>query len=108
MRASASGRNRSQWEALAERGRQILPSAPYTIQLELVCELSSLEEAWKYDRGAMWIVAAEHRGRSCFRVFWGRYASIEEARLAKESIPRFFFTRTNHPAVVSPRASLLP
>jgi len=56
----------------------------------------------------MWIVAAEHRGRNCFRVFWGRYVSIEEARLAKESTPRFFFTRTNHPAVVSPRASLLP
>jgi len=106
--ASASGRNRSQWEALAEQGRQILPSAPYTIQLELVCELSSLEEAWKYNRGEMWIVAAEHRGRNCFRVFWGRYASIEEARLAKESVPRFFLTRTNHPAVVSPRASLLP
>jgi len=106
--ASASGRNRSQWEALGEQGRQILPSAPYTIQLELVCELSSLEEAWKYNRGEMWIVAAEHRGRNCFRVFWGRYASIEEARLAKESTPRFFFTRTNHPAVVSPRASLLP
>ena len=105
---SASGRNRSQWEALGEQGRQILPSAPYTIQLELVCELSSLEEAWKYNRGEMWIVAAEHRGRNCFRVFWGRYASIEEARLAKESTPRFFFTRTNHPAVVSPRASLLP
>jgi septal ring-binding cell division protein DamX len=106
--ASASGRNRSQWDALAEQGRQILPSAPYTIQLELVCELSSLEEAWKYNGGEMWIVAAEHRGRNCFRVFWGRYASIEEAQLAKESVPRFFFTRTNRPAVVSPRASLLP
>ena len=53
-------------------------------------------------------VAAEHRGRSCFRVFWGRYATLDEARRAKESVPRFFFTRTNHPAVVSPRASLLP
>jgi hypothetical protein len=106
--ASASGRSRSQWEALAEQGRQILPGAPYTIQLELVCELSSLEEAWKYNAGEMWIVAAEHRGRSCFRVFWGRFGTLEEARLAKESVPRFFFTRTNRPAVVSPRASLLP
>jgi hypothetical protein len=103
-----SGRTRSQWEALAERGRQLLPSAPYTIQLELVCELSSLEEAWKYDRGAMWIVPAEHRGRSCFRVFWGRYQSIEAARRAKDSVPRFFFTPTNQPAVVSTRTRLLP
>ncbi|HEX9305804.1 MAG TPA: DUF4388 domain-containing protein [Thermoanaerobaculia bacterium] len=106
--ASASGKSRSKWEALAERGRQIVPSAPYTIQLELVCELSSLDEAWKYDRGAMWIVPAEHRGRRCFRVFWGRYATIQEAQIAKESVPRFFSTRTNRPALVSPRASLLP
>ena len=106
---AASDRGRSRWESLAERGRATLPAAPFTIQLELVCELSSLEEAWKYDRGGtMWIVAAEHSGRSCFRVFWGRYATLPEARRAKESAPRFFFTQTNHPAVVSPRASLLP
>ena len=39
---------RSRWESLAERGRATLPAARFTIQLELVCELSSLEEAWKW------------------------------------------------------------
>jgi len=55
----------------------------------------------------MWLAPAEHRGRPCFRVFWGRYADLDEARRAKASVPRFFFTPTNHPVVVSTRAALL-
>ena len=106
-RPVTSGRTRSQWDDLAERGRRLPPRARYTIQLELACEISSLEEAWKYNRGAMWIVPAEYRGRSCFRVFWGRYPSIEAARRAKGAVPRFFFTPTNHPAVVSTGPALL-
>jgi septal ring-binding cell division protein DamX len=106
------GRTREEWLALAERDQRVLqqePRARYTIQLELVCELPSLEEAWRYDRrGAMWLASAEHRGRPCFRVFWGRYASLDEARRATESVPRFFFTPTNRPTVVSTRAALLP
>jgi hypothetical protein len=80
----------------------------YSIQLELVCELPSLEEAWRYDRGgAMWLLAADHRGRECFRVLWGSYETLDQARSAKGSVPRFFFTPTNQPTIVSRRA-LLP
>jgi hypothetical protein len=108
-RAPAAGRR--QWLARAERDRTLLqrdPHAPYTIQLELVCELSSLEEAWKFDRrGAMWLLTTSHRGRECFRVFWGHYATLDEAHAAKASVPRFFFTATNQPAVVSTRSALL-
>ena len=98
--------------ALAERDRILAeqqPGARFTIQLELVCELPSLAEAWKFDReGEMWLAPADHRGRPCFRVFWGRYADLESARRAKTSVPRFFFTPTNHPTVVSTRPALLP
>jgi hypothetical protein len=74
-----------------------------------VCELDSLAEAWRFDRGGeMWLAAAEHRGRTCFRVFWGRYPDLESARRGRESVPRFFFTATNHPTLVSTRAALLP
>jgi uncharacterized protein DUF4388 len=109
---AAPGRTRADWLALAERDRLRLGSQPgalFTIQLELVCELPSLADAWRYDRrGQMWLAPAEHRGRSCFRVFWGRYADLDSARRAKSTVPRFFFTPTNHPAVVSTRAALLP
>jgi hypothetical protein len=109
---AASGRTRAEWLALAERDRLLLqqqPHALFSIQLELVCELPSLTEAWRFDRrGEMWLAPAEHGGRPCFRVFWGRYLDLDSARRAKSSVPRFFFTPTNHPAVVSTRAALLP
>lgn len=110
--AAASVATRAEWLTLGERHRRLLerqPSALFTIQLELVCELPSLTDAWRFDRGGeMWLAPAEHRGRPCFRVFWGRYAELDEARRARASVPRFFFTPTNHPVVVSTRAALLP
>jgi hypothetical protein len=109
--AIAPPAGRREWLARAERDRRALARARrtrFTIQLELVCELPSVEEAWRYDRGGrMWLLVAEHRGRECFRVFWGRYATVEEARAAKSSVPRFFFTPTNVPAVIATRP-LLP
>jgi septal ring-binding cell division protein DamX len=109
--AGAVPRDRRGWLERAESDRRALAesrSMQYTIQLELVCELPSLEEAWNYDRGrAMWLLVSTHRGRECFRVLWGRYATLEAARSAKASVPRFFFTPTNQPTVVSAR-SLVP
>ncbi len=107
-----SGRTHAEWLARAERDRLLLqqqPNSPFTIQLELVCELPSLTEAWRFDRGGeMWLAPVEHEGRPCFRVFWGHYPDLESARRAKSTVPRFFFTPTNHPVVVSTRPALLP
>ncbi len=109
---ATSGRTRAEWMARAERDRLLLqqqPNSPFTIQLELVCELPSLADAWRFDRGGeMWLAAVEHEGRPCFRVFWGHYPDLESARRAKSTVPRFFFTPTNHPVVVSTRPALLP
>jgi len=55
----------------------------------------------------MWLMTASHRGRTCFRVFWGRYGSLEEARAAMSTVPPFFFTPTNRPVVVSTSEALL-
>ncbi|MEO8348928.1 MAG: DUF4388 domain-containing protein [Acidobacteriota bacterium] len=107
----AAPSTRDAWLALAARDRRRLASDPrnrFSIQLELVCELPSLEEAWVYDRqGSMWLLTASHQGRTCFRVFWGRYRTLEEARAALGSVPRFFFTPTNRPVVVSTGGALL-
>jgi len=108
---SAAPRTRGAWLALAERDRRHLASDSrirFSIQLELVCELPSLEEAWVYDRqGAMWLLTASHQGRTCFRVFWRRYRTLDEARAGKSSVPAFFFTPTNRPVVVSTSGALL-
>ena len=109
---SAAPGSREAWLAHAERDRRLLASDPntrFTIQLELVCELPSLDEAWVHDRaGRMWLLPAAHEGRPCFRVFWGRYRTLEEARAGKSTVPAFFFTPTNRPVVVATGAALLP
>jgi hypothetical protein len=99
---------RSEWLARAQADRRKLDAdrrIRYAIQLELVCEMPSLTEAWKHDRpsGSMWLLKVSHGGRDCFRVLWGRFPSIEAARRAKSGIPPFFTTATNHPAVVAVR-----
>jgi hypothetical protein len=95
------------WAARAAADRRRLEGdrrTRYAIQLELVCEAASLEEAWRHDRGqAMWLLTVTHEGRECYRVFWGRYPTLEAARKAKPGIPSYFVTSRNHPAVVSVR-----
>jgi septal ring-binding cell division protein DamX len=99
--------SREGWARRAESDRKRLASdkrTRYAIQLELVCEVESLREAWKHDRGkAMWLLPVAHGGRDCFRVFWGRYPSLDAAKKGKTGIPPYFTTARNHPAVVAVR-----
>jgi septal ring-binding cell division protein DamX len=109
----AAAPDRAKWARRAERDARRARAdrrARYTVQLELVCEIASLEDAARYDRpaGSMWVAAAQHGGRTCFRVLWGRYPTLEAARRAKERVPAFFTTPRNRPAVVGIRQSLLP
>ncbi|HYB52233.1 MAG TPA: DUF4388 domain-containing protein [Thermoanaerobaculia bacterium] len=105
--AEAAPESREAWVRRAERDRRRLESdrrTRYAIQLELVCEVASLQEAWRHDQGQMmWLLAVSHGGRDCFRVFWGRYASIDAAKKGKAAVPSYFVTSRNHPAVVSVR-----
>jgi hypothetical protein len=99
---------RTVWLERAFRDRKRLESekkTQYAIQLELACEVPSLAEAWKHEApaGSMWLLTSTHGGRDCFRVLWGRYGSLEQARRAKSGIPAFFVTPSNHPAIVAVR-----
>ena len=99
---------RRKWLERAERDRKRLQSerrTAYAVQLELACEVPTLEKAWTYDRpvGSLWLLTSPHGGRTCFKVLWGRYGSLEAARRAKSGIPSFFSTGGNRPAVVAVR-----
>jgi hypothetical protein len=100
--------SREEWIRRAERDRARYSAgrgSRYTIQLELACELPTLSDAWKRDQpaGTMWLLTTPYRGRVCFRVLWGHFATKAEAVRAKATIPGFFVTPENHPAVVSVR-----
>ena len=96
------------WIARAESDRRALSkrrNVRYAVQLELACEIPTLENAWNWDKppGTMWLLTTSYRGRTCFRVMWGRFVSLPEAREAKARVPGFFVAPGNRPAVVSVR-----
>jgi len=77
----------------------------YAVQLELACELPTLEKAWAWDKppGTMWLLTTSYRGRTCFRVLWGWFGGLPEAREAKARVPEFFLGPGNRPMVVAVR-----
>jgi uncharacterized protein DUF4388 len=105
---AAGALSRDDWLRRAEQHRQSLSKQPgvrYAIQLELACEVPTVERAWNWDRPSrtMWVLATPYRGRTCFRVLWGRFRSLEEAKAAKVRVPAFFTDGRNRPVVVSVR-----
>jgi hypothetical protein len=93
------------WEALARAGRQTFdhPGAHrYAIQLELACEESTLQKAFAADPGRrqIWVAPYSFRGRSCYRVLWGKYRDLGSAKAAKAAVPEIFSRDGNRPAVV--------
>jgi hypothetical protein len=103
--SSARPRSRQGWLERAERDQKTAASdrgAHFTVQLELACEVPSLSEAFAHDRpaGSMWLAPTSFRGRTCFRVLWGRYPTREAAESGLAGAPRFFSTPRNRPMVV--------
>jgi septal ring-binding cell division protein DamX len=95
----------SRWSELARRGARELASPGrrrYCVQLELACEESTLERAYRAPgaSGRIWIAPYDLRGRACYRVLWGRFASLEEARRARARVPAMFLEGRNRPAVI--------
>jgi hypothetical protein len=93
------------WDALARAGRRTFdhPGAHrYAIQLELACEESTLHKAFAADPGRrqIWLAPFSYRGRSCYRVLWGKYRDLDSAKAAKSSVPEMFSRDGNHPTVV--------
>ncbi len=106
LRPTIAGRK--PWLDRAEAGRKRLASEPntrYAIQLLLACEVPTLEDAFRHEQpaGSMWLLTTDHKGKTCFKVLWGRFGSVEEARKAKEIVPSHFVSSSNRPAVVGVR-----
>jgi septal ring-binding cell division protein DamX len=106
--SSRAESTRADWARRAERDRESLSrrrDVRFAVQLELACEVETLQKAWNWDRpsGTIWLLPTSYRGRGCFRVLWGRYASLAQAREARKRVPEFFTAPGNRPTVVSVR-----
>lgn len=106
--AAAAPPQRKPWLDRAEASRRRLAAEPdtrFAVQLLLACEVPTLEDAFRHERpaGSMWLLATDHKGRTCFKVLWGRFGTVEEARKAKDAVPSHFVSSSNRPAVVAVR-----
>ncbi|HKS22983.1 MAG TPA: SPOR domain-containing protein, partial [Thermoanaerobaculia bacterium] len=84
--AAANDPTRAKYDALAQQ-MAADPVGAYTVQFELVCETASITKAMAAGRSSVWWVATSYRGRPCYRVFWGRFATREEALKAAAEVP---------------------
>jgi hypothetical protein len=91
---------RARYDAMAKEYMGEARSVPYTVQFVLVCETSSVTQAREVGGANVWFVPVEFRGRSCFRVFWGRFQSEAEAQAAIPEIPERL--RESRPVVIQP------
>ena len=62
-------------------------SARFTIQVELVCQQSSLRKATEIGGANVWSAPITYRGQQCHRVFWGRFGTRAEAEAATSQVP---------------------
>lgn len=71
-------------------------------QVAFVCQESSLSAARAAGGSEVWTMPVVRDGRTCHRVFWGRFDSRDAARAARNGLPVYF--RETSPILVSPRS----
>jgi septal ring-binding cell division protein DamX len=76
----------SRYDAMA-RQYAANPTGNYTIQIQILCDPSNLEKAIRAGGDQVWFVPQTIGSRSCYRVFWGRYATEQEAQNALALVP---------------------
>jgi hypothetical protein len=88
-------------ERYAAMAREFAANATgnFTIQFAIVCEPSNVTKALDTGGTNVWFVPITIKERSCFRLFWNRYATREEAERGLQNLPAGL--RESRPAVVS-------
>jgi septal ring-binding cell division protein DamX len=63
------------------------PEGNFTVQVQILCDPANVEKAMRQGGGNVWFVPQTIKGRSCYRVFYGRFATREEATRAMATVP---------------------
>ncbi|HEX8154618.1 MAG TPA: hypothetical protein VF698_15905, partial [Thermoanaerobaculia bacterium] len=62
-------------------------AAGFTVQLAIICDPSNITKSLSAGGSNVWFVPISYRGKSCYRVFWGRYDTRQAATSAMSSVP---------------------
>lgn len=84
IRKTESGK--AKYDAMA-REYAANASGNFTVQIQILCESSNLDKVMREGGSEVWFVPQTIGTRSCYRVFWGRYATREAAQQALSRIP---------------------
>jgi uncharacterized protein DUF4388 len=82
----------------------------FTLQIAIACRDDSLRKAAARTdpSGHFFVLPFALQERSCYRLCWGVYPSLEEAQADRGSLPGFFLEEGGHPVVVSLRRAIPP
>lgn len=84
--AAASTATSDRYQAIA-RDYEQNANGTYAVQFGILCEVANLEKAVREGGKSVWFVPISIKGRSCYRVFWGRYGSEGEAQRGIGELP---------------------
>ena len=59
----------------------------FTVQIQILCDASNVEKLVRDGGQNVWFVPQSIGTRSCYRVFWGRYNTRDQAQQAMAQIP---------------------
>lgn len=63
------------------------PEGNFTVQIQILCDPGNLGNVMRAGGPNVWFVPQTLGTRSCYRVYWGRYDTREEAQRALATIP---------------------
>jgi hypothetical protein len=63
------------------------PTGNFTVQIQILCDPANLEKAMRSGGDRLWFVPQTIGTRSCYRVFWGRFDTRDEAQSALAEVP---------------------
>lgn len=63
------------------------PQGNFTVQIQILCDPGNLEKAMRAGGDNLWFVPQPLGERSCYRVYWGRYNTRDEAQRALANVP---------------------
>ncbi|MGH6692805.1 MAG: hypothetical protein ACREF4_19220, partial [Gammaproteobacteria bacterium] len=87
----------SRYEAMA-REFAATATGSFTVQFAIVCEPSNVTKALNNGGTNVWFVPISIKGRACYRMYWGRFGTRDEAERGMASLPAAL--RESKPAVV--------
>jgi len=88
----------SKYETMA-RDYAANPNASFAVQFAIVCEASNVTKALSNGGTNVWFVPISIKGRACYRMYWGRYSTRDDAERGMAALPASL--RESKPAVVS-------